>query len=549
MQTNNSSIDVNEEARQDGLNRLRTRNNSLQTLSPAKALYDQAADQVVDQVADQDADLEKIIAVLPLMPVTSKIDILNCPGTLEAHPMWLTAMVKGDYFTDIFQRAGNLNGELDVRFIVGEEPSIAALVWSLTTWTKPAVIPENYDNPMAGKDEMGYSLAKYSRQPPEIKLAFSQIVSEFLRVSAEKGPHREMELFNSPNLEQDPSVFWHSQAALLMCAACAGGDAVSARALFKAFPDVTRNMVHSKLARFKSNAASISITPIWMAAKFNQFELLESLRSDGWEPSEKILTGKRKVLYEDGDATAGRDQLVGLNFFEFAKVSDDVASQFRRFEALVFKFFTKHFLSKPEASGFKDSDVLEFVGKAVTGQSTQTICHVMLFSGMFRHFGNELIKSAALEDDADIVKAMLPSVHWPDHIGKELPLFKPSGSQDGRSLALAMAKDCVAKGHLDILLSPGMSGGGDKEKVSVSHHFAKAGHAGMISFLVEQGLDPNTKSIAKGQTLIEVAQQFNRHEVANFLRSHEAKKMALAAADEIKSSASNSSFSSLKRAT
>lgn len=456
------------------------------------------------------------------MPAGARLGILDAPEDLQKEGFWIDALREAGVFS--------LQGHKDPaspRIVKMESPAIMRLTLALT-W--PNVRPSVNIDPVTG-DELFDNQVNCRRVEwtASVREGFGRVVDDFIASTPTQGPHWKEDAFTR-------------NAALLLAAACAGGDLTAAEKLQKKFPESAMVPLSSAMLHFDQGlpvqelAEQFFVSAPALAVTNNNPDVLRMLSSHGWAPLEPIMWNKTTEWKREGLADPHGYSIKASGFAE--ALHDDRYPMDWAWPSTIEFFLDAYVKAKPSERRSQEQTLGGIAVSAIEGNNHENLVGPMKRSGLLELMAGDLIPAAAESRAVDALKLMRQSIDWRSYDDNDfLPWLAYRGTSTNfvkatpqqENAALAIANLMVEDGFSNLLTEGRENDQGSS--TYVIHRFARGGHKELVLLALEHGHDPQAKGPG-GDTTLSCSIESGHEELTSLIRSHMARKVALEVIDK-----------------
>lgn len=423
------------------------------------------------------------------------MDLISNAEVLRAQPAWIDTMRAMGEFGVMAHGWGQ--GRL--KLADDQNPAVATLVWALTD---------------PGERAEGAPPRRVS-WTPDMAQAFKRVVQDFLSEAAAKPHYPQQDLFVG-------------NGALLLAAACAGGDADSAVRLMQAVPGCVSAALSQRLLHGEDDRHG-GIAAVMLAVRHGQLDVLRAMADAGWDPLGTVDWHFSDDFIPFGSAFDGDPR-------GFLEVLEQGVSWAREAPAEVLRFFFEAVL---RAIG-EEEEPAASVQQALVSLSTlagwvcdntdgEEIRQPLIDSGVMAQLAPGLAGRAAAGGDLELLRVMRGHFAWDDDKGEEFVPLKAWTSVDNLTderrldVTMKLVRWCIEDGAADVLTDVFV----DPDGKSNCHalHFARTGCSPVMMLLLERGLEPGALA-AQGLDIAAAAEEAGHPDVAALVRSFDARRQA-----------------------
>lgn len=427
-----------------------------------------------------------------------KMTFLQDVDMVHRQPGWIDALREAGAFSVHVSPADRRPG-----LVEREDEAIARLALAMTRHAEVARVDRLRKDPVTGDLLSGMQhRASTVIWSPGLRLAFQSVVAEFL-VQADPVSR------DCAEAEHLGVLAFHANAALLLAAACAGGDAATAHALVSRFPSAARlplsvALLHGQVTHAQS---SDKMTAPMLAVFYNQRVVLESFPAEVWSPLERVYLPYGSAY----KALTLQPCSLALSVPSMLALGSDAVTRCHPHTAA---FFFDRFVARAQAidpDGVTPLDRQERTAMVECSAAVISGAHSCLAeylpalarSGVLRELANDLVATAASHLNVPALEAMRPGLDWSVLQGASFPPWAAMNhsagapAKTGRSnidVATMLGHWCVEDGHGHMLAEVRVKHDGND--FPVGWWLIATGATDLLVMALERGMDPKPATLA-----------------------------------------------------
>lgn len=486
-------------------------------------------------------------ACLHRLPLTLRLGVLRDPMAIK-EPGWIDAARELGMFSmlNLSPHETKKTAWSSAALHPMEQVGLAALVGSLVEPnTSPMGLslsdPHNGDQlPARSDDDL------HLEWSAGVTRAFRRVLSDFAmdHATATSSFRRQPAKSWSPENRATHAQF-EANAAMLLAAACAGGDTEGVRLIVQDFP----RAIHTPLTTRAMNGGAspwdqhCTVSPAMLAARHNRLEVLDLLVQLGWDPLGPIHWRNNVASHPKSFAGPNNRSVVTRDANDaFAALSMTLIDT-DDWRPSTVEFFLKAFNRQSSADRPQARlDAIATLSREIISDQREGLLPAFLRQDMFSLNPATNAISAASNCREDVLEALRHDIDWSRHAGADfLPhlvivsAVPASGTGKGataprEALAHKLSTWCIDDGRADLVIGSHAAYQTPNERaVSPTHDNAALGLNSLVLLALEHGADPNEKHSGTGRTVIEAALAQGHQDTAHLIRSFQARQAMMSA--------------------